>query len=98
LPSAIEQVHREFGARGLVVLAIDMEEPAETVTAWGRRHGVTMPLLLDRDGAVARRYQVTGTPTVYVVGRDGQLLGRAVGTKPWASASGRALVEALLRS
>jgi peroxiredoxin len=96
LPSTIEQVHQEYETRGLVVLAIDIEEPAGKVKAWAERALLSMPVLLDTDGAVTRRYEVTATPTVFVVARDGGLVGKALGTKPWRSPAGRALIEALL--
>jgi hypothetical protein len=57
---------------------------------------VTSRVLLDPDGAARRAYGVTGTPTVVLVGRDGRLVGRAVGPRDWMGDQGRALVEALL--
>jgi peroxiredoxin len=97
LPSAIEQVHREFSGRGLAVVAIDIREPADTVAAWVEKHKTTFTVLLDTDGEVTQQYEVTVTPTVFLV-RNGRLIGKAVGTKPWTSESGRALLGALLRS
>jgi peroxiredoxin len=98
LPSAIEQVHREFGARGLAVLAISIREPRERVEAWVAAHGTTFTVLLDADGSVTQQYEVTVTPTVFIVGRDGRLLGRALGTKAWTSDRGRAVLAALTRT
>jgi peroxiredoxin len=96
LPSTIEQVHRTHGERGLAVLAVNIEERRETVAAWVRRAKVTMPVLLDPSGQVTRSYGVTGTPTAFLVGRDGKLVARAVGTKPWTGDKGRKLLERLL--
>ena len=96
LPSAIETVHRELSDRGLEVVAINMEEPTDKVAAWVREHKLTTRVLLDSDGAVSRAYQITGTPTVFLVGRDGRLVAKAPGTKPWASPKGRELLRALL--
>jgi hypothetical protein len=45
---------------------------------------------------VSRAYQITGTPTVFLVGRDGRLVAKAPGTKLWASPQGRELLRALL--
>jgi peroxiredoxin len=97
LPSTIEQVHQEFKGRGLTVLAIDIQEPRGKVQTWVRDSGVSFTVLLDPDGAVARAYEVTATPTVFLVGRDGRLLGKAVGTRAWTSSTGRALFTALTR-
>ncbi len=35
---------------------------------------------------------MTVTPTVFLVGRDGRLLGKARGTRPWTSDRGRAVL------
>lgn len=96
LPSTIEQVHREFGPRGLVVLAVNMEESRETVRAWVRAHKLTMDVLLDLSGAVNGAWGVAYSPVVFVVGRDGRLVARAIGTRDWTAPEGRAFLEALM--
>ncbi len=55
-----------------------------------------IPILLDTDGAVTRRYGVNGTPTAFLIDRQGRLLGRAVGPRDWASPAGAALIAPLL--
>jgi hypothetical protein len=55
-------------------------------------------VLLDSTGQVADAFRVTATPTAYLIGRDGLLLGGAVGPRPWTSPPGRALLQALLSS
>ena len=97
MPSTIEQVHREFKDRGLVVYAVNIEEGKKTVGAWVERNKLTMPVLLDPPGDASAAYQVTATPTVYLVGRDGKLVAKAIGVKQWTSPRGRAFLEALLR-
>jgi hypothetical protein len=41
-------------------------------------------------------YRVTGTPMVVLIGRRGEMIGRAFGTRPWMAEKGRGLFEALL--
>ena len=96
MPSTIEKVHRERKGAKLAVLAIDIQEASQKVADWVKAKGITMPVLLDRGGAVATAYRVTATPTVVLVGRDGRLVGRAVGARAWDAGPGRALLDALL--
>jgi peroxiredoxin len=96
LPSSIEQVHQEYRERGLAVVAIDIQEDDARVKAFVERSLLSVPVALDRDGAVTQRYGVTATPTVFLVARDGALVGKALGTKPWRSPAGRAVLESLL--
>lgn len=78
------------------MLAIDIQEDLAKVEAWTKSRGITPAVLLDRDGAVAAAYRVTATPTAVLIGRDGRMLARATGTRPWDSRAGRALLDAAL--
>lgn len=96
LPVAIEKITRERKGQPFVVLAVSIEEPRDLVTSWVKGAGVTVPVLLDYDGAVTRDYRVTATPTTFVIGRDGRQVARAAGTRPWDGPAGRALLDALV--
>ena len=97
MPSTIETLHRDYKNAGLVVLPISIEEGRGKVTGWAPSRTLTVPLLLDPSGNVSGAYGITATPTVFLIGRDGKLVARARGTKPWTSAQGRALFQHLLR-
>jgi len=56
-----------------------------------------IPSLLDATGDVTGRvYGVFGTPTMYIVDREGRLLARGVGPHDWSSPETRQLLERLL--
>jgi peroxiredoxin len=92
----MEQVHKEFNQKGLTVLAVNMQETHNQVANWVKENKVTSLVLLDSNGAVPRLYGVTGVPTVILVGRQGEMIGRAFGTRQWMEEKGRGLFEALL--
>jgi peroxiredoxin len=94
LPSDIEQIGRRYGDR-LAVVAIDIQESRETVAKWAKDQPVSFTILLDPAGAVTREYEVTATPTVFVLSREGKLVGKALGNKPWTSQRGYALLDRL---
>ena len=96
MPSTIELIHQELKDQGLTILAVNMGETRAVVAKWVRDKGVATSVLLDSDRAVTRAYGVTGTPTVYLVSRAGQMVGKAFGQRSWTSAAGRALLAALL--
>ena len=54
-------------------------------------------MLLDPEGDASGAYRITATPTVYLIGRDGKLVAKALGTKEWTSPQGRALLQHLLK-
>jgi peroxiredoxin len=96
LPSTIAQVQRELKGKGLVVLAVSISEKRETVAAWVARVGLPFPVFLDEEGVMQRAWRVRSTPTVYLIDRQGRVVGTTVGTKAWTSPAGRALFAALL--
>ena len=90
------QVHEQLNQKGLTVLAVNMQEDRKQVATWVQEKRVTSGVLLDSHGVMAQAYRVTGVPTVVLVGRQGDLIGRAVGTRQWTGEKGRGLLEALL--
>jgi hypothetical protein len=96
LPSTIEQVHREYRGRGLLVYAVNIEEARPAVAGWIEKHKTTVPVLLDPGGDASAAYRITATPTAFLIGRDGKFVAKAIGTKAWMSEHGRALLERLL--
>ena len=91
-----EQLHRDYASRGLTVLALNFREEPATVRRYARELGLTLPLVRDPAGAIARSYGVVGLPTTFLIGRDGRAVARAIGPRKWASAEARALIESLL--
>ena len=79
-------------------MAVNIQESREKVAAWAKDKNVSFMILLDPTGAVTRHYEVTATPTVFVLARDGKLVGKALGTKSWTSERGRALLTRLVGS
>jgi peroxiredoxin len=94
---ALEQLHRAYKDRGLVVLALSQDQaPLATVRGFVEEHNLSFPVWHDRDGLVGRQYSVPGVPTAYLIGADGRIAGRVFGEYDWFSPEARAAVEALL--
>ena len=78
----IQALAQENAGRGLVVLGVNMQEDTQPVVRYAQTLGLTFPLALDRNGAVATRYNVTGLPTSYVVDEDGVIRAMNIGPLP----------------
>lgn len=96
LPTTVQELARRYRDRRLVVLAVNLEEGRDKVRAWVKKHGISVPVLLDGNGEVSGDYRVTATPTAVLVDRDGRTVARAVGTRSWTSDRARPLWDALL--
>jgi peroxiredoxin len=89
-------VQRELKDEGLVVLAINLAQKRDLVAGWVKSRGVTSTVLLDANQEVEKAYQIAYTPTVFLVDRDGRLVGKAIGERQWDGEQGMALLRGLL--
>ena len=80
---AMENLYREVGSEGFELLAISVDDSAETVEEFRQRMGITFPILLDPDQVAARRYQTTGFPESILVDGQGMIVERYVGPREW---------------
>jgi hypothetical protein len=98
LPS-VNALHREFRGEGLEVLLIAFRESPDLVRRVVKERGYTAPVLLDASGDVTGRvYGVFGPPTIYLVDRQGRLVGRAVGRRDFSTPAARTFIRDLLAS
>lgn len=67
----IEHVADEFRDEGVRLVAINLQEGPDQISATLKRHQLSMPVALDRDGAIAARYGVTAIPQTVIIDRDG---------------------------
>ncbi len=95
MPS-INQVHREWEREGVSVLLVNLREERAKVTRAVAERGYTAPVVLDLEGSASTAYGIRATPMTFVVGRDGGIVGRAIGPRAWTGPDGRALFRALL--
>ena len=77
--TALEPVYRQHRDRGLVILAVNVMQPPETVRKFIQELGVSYDVLLDRQGEVMRSYRVMGLPMTFIVDRQGVIRARIVG-------------------
>jgi len=75
MPHLEERVWQAFKEDGLILLGVDLDEPAEKVRSLGEDTGVTYPLCLDPGGALFSAITVpkAGVPRNVVVDREGQI-------------------------
>ena len=81
-----------------MVLGINMHEAPNLVKTYVTKHRLTFLHLLDADAKVASMFAVPGTPTTFLINREGQILGVGIGYRNWASPAAHRLVEGLLKT
>ncbi len=98
MPS-VNRLYGELRDRGLEVVLVSFREDPALVRRTVQERGYRAPVLLDRSGDVTGKlYGVWGTPTSYLIDREGRLVGRAVGPRSWESPAVRHLLVDLLEA
>ncbi len=93
---SLQRLQDKTQGQGIEVLAVNIGEPARRVRYYLRKIDtwVTLPVLLNRDPRVLRRWKVRGLPTTYVVDAQGMLRFKAVGERAFDHA---VMIKALLK-
>lgn len=97
MPS-IQKLYETFASRGFKVVAVSIDDSGATdgIRAFTREFGLTFEVLHDPAGAVQQRYQMTGVPESFLIGRDGVIRKKIAGAADWDSDADRRLVARLL--
>lgn len=89
---ALELLAARHAEQGLYVVAINFKQVARTVARFIERQGLSLPVLLDTDGAAAIGWNARILPTSVVIDRQGRAALIATGDPDW---TGTAVREAL---
>lgn len=96
----IQKLYERFKDDDFVILTLFGDrEGVRVVKPFMKKSGFTFTKntgLLDNTGRVTSLYAVRGTPTTYLIGKDGNAIGRAVGYREWASKDAFELIAGLL--
>lgn len=94
---ALERAYQADKARGLEILAVNTtyQDQLGAAQAFVGEHGLSFPILLDRTGEIANRYQMRALPTTFFVDREGVIRKVIIGG-PMSETTLRSTVENLL--
>lgn len=95
MPSLQALAERE-GAQRLVVLAINLKEPAEAIQRFVQGTQLRLPVVPDPQGDMARAWGVSVFPSTVLVGADGRVRAVVRGELDWTGATAQGLVAPLL--
>jgi len=71
----LEQLWRQYRGKGVVFVGIDSNDAAGDARRFVAAHGITYPVVSDKNGLVAaNRYDIADLPVTYFVDRRGRLV------------------------
>jgi thiol-disulfide isomerase/thioredoxin len=96
MPS-MQRMYDELKDEGLEIIAVDIREDQKTVSKFMKDNNLTFPVLLDRKGQVSGIYGVRSIPTTYLINKDGNIIGRAIGAREWDTVAVTSVFRELLQ-
>lgn len=94
----MERLYRRYKERGFTILALSIDAGGPVrVGAFAKKYGLTFPIGLDADLAVANLYTVRGLPATFLIERAGNIAAVAVGPRDWDTAAAHAVIETLVK-
>jgi peroxiredoxin len=93
---AMEKLHKEFKDRDFVMIAINLQEPAERVKQFFKGHKLTFTALLDTEGRIGAEFAIRAIPTTYILDKEGRIIGKALGPREWDGDQAMALFDYLV--
>ncbi len=95
MPS-MQALRMELAGKGFEVLAVNLMESSERIAAFRDSELIDLPVLMDRDGAAAKRWKVSMLPASFVIDRKGAIRYQLVGEATWTGPKVAPLIERLL--
>jgi cytochrome c biogenesis protein CcmG, thiol:disulfide interchange protein DsbE len=94
---AMEKLYRELGPKGFAIAAVSVDQgDTQVVLDFAKEYELTFDILHDADGTVQQAFQTVMFPESFLVGKDGQVVKKAIGEHPWSSEANRRIVAQLL--
>lgn len=92
----VEKVTGEFRDQGVMLVAVNLQESPQEISAMLERHKLNLTVALDKDGAVAEKYKANAIPQTVVIDREGNVTRLFVGGGPHLGDQLREAIQATL--
>ncbi|GKW39380.1 TlpA family protein disulfide reductase [Pectobacterium carotovorum] len=77
---ALEKLSQQYGDK-VVVVAVNTDPDGVDITSMLTHHNVTYPVVRDQLGITKERYQVSGTPTSFIIDASGKVTDQHQGVR-----------------
>jgi thiol-disulfide isomerase/thioredoxin len=95
MPS-LQRLHEQLAADGFQVLAVNYQEGPARINTFLQKMNLTLPVVRDTDGSVARSWGARVFPANYLVDRGGNIRHSMSGAADWTSPPLVSTIRALL--
>lgn len=94
---AMDELHKRFADKGLVIIAVNFLESGDKAAAFADKNGFKFKIASDDGSEIGALYNARLLPTSYIIDRQGQAVGKAIGAREWGGAAQIKFFEELLK-
>lgn len=92
----MRDLHQGLGAKGLQLIGVNLDESSEDAKAFLEKNPANFPIVVDKNGECAKKFEVKAMPSSYLIGRDGVIRHVQLGFRSDEQNELRQTVEQLL--
>lgn len=96
MPS-MDAMYQKFKGTDLVMLAVSIDENAETVREFMKKNNYTMPVYHDPNKDAGAAYGITGVPETFIIDKKGVIAEKVIGPMDWMKPEVTDFIQGLLK-
>jgi peroxiredoxin len=82
----LKELYAKHKDQGVVVIGISLDDELKPLQEMVASKGMTWPQIHDADGSLVKLFNVKGTPTYYLIDREGKIVAKNIPMKKLDSA------------
>jgi peroxiredoxin len=94
--SSFDKLDEVIKSKDAVFLSVAVEGREKELLEYKNKFNISMPILIDENGLVAKAYRIRGHHETFFINREGKIVGKTYAEKDWTSPSMRKLIQHLL--
>jgi peroxiredoxin len=94
--SSFDKLDEVINSKEAVFLSVAVEGREKDLLKYKEKFNLSVPILIDKDGSVAKAYRIRGHHETFFINREGKIVGKTFAEKDWTSPSMKNLIQYLL--
>ena len=94
--AAFDKLGGEMKGKGVVFLKVATEGKEKDLLTFMDEYNISSPIVVDKNGSVARAYQAFGHHETFFIGPEGKIFGKSFGIGIWTSPNMKSVLEHLV--
>ena len=95
MPS-MQKLYNRYKNEPFHIIAVSLKESPTQVKAFFKKKRLSFTVLIDPKGDVGKKFGINSIPTTFILDKNGEVIGKAIGPRDWGSKRSHALFQHLI--